>query len=259
MTNNETLIENTDRWNRIRLIILSVNLDEGSRIKLCSAQHHYLTSVLRQFENAEIYLCDGQGNEVVCRLETSNLKQSVLVVERQSPYKSADAKQQIHIGVGYAPKNRLDWSVEKMTETGVASITPLNSFGTKRSDKFTNAIVKRWIKIAISASAQCGRMTVPTINSVSTLEQWKQSLPSNCYCVQLAPSEKTPLSNVIVKNKNNNPIAVLIGRTSGLDEQEEQVSLEAGFIKAGLGERVLRTETVGAVATSVILATTKEY
>jgi 16S rRNA (uracil1498-N3)-methyltransferase len=230
---------------------------DNAPLSLNPSQVHYLTNVLRLQPGSTVYACDGKGSEVICNLETKG-KNAFLTLRGASEYAPADARCQVHVGQGKAPRNRLDWAVEKMTEAGAASITPLASFATKRVDRFQGES-DRWRRITAAATAQCGRMTLPTICDASSLEQWQAWLPANCLLLQLAPAASQSLSTRMAKEDAPRPVAFLVGRTSGLDSKEEEASAKLGFEAVTLGARVLRTETVGTVATAIILAMSGEY
>lgn len=249
---------NTAGWHRIRLVIAGAVLEAGSRLQLDKTQLHYLTSVLRQDNNAIIYVCDGQSREAKCHLHKTSKKQSELEVVGPSEYAPADAERVIHIGQGAAPRSRLDWAVEKMTETGVQSITFLTDFGTQRRDEEL-AHTERWQRIAASATAQCGRMTLPQIPPPAGLAAWHAWLPETTLRLQLVPGSAQLLSAAVAQAPAAQPVALLVGRTSGLDAVEEAAATALGFDPVSLGERVLRTETVGIVAAAVVLAMSTEY
>ena len=50
---------------------------------------------------------------------------------------------------------------------------------------------------------------------------------------------------------NTTAVTILVGPESGLNQAETDAAIAAGFTPAGLGQRVLRTETAGLVAATV--------
>lgn len=248
---------NTQGWHRIRLVIPAVSLTEGSVLALDKAQVHYLTSVLRQSAGAVIYVCDGAGSEATCKLVQTGKSKFAVEVGPLGEYRGADAKREIHIGQGAAPRNRLDWAVEKMTEVGVSSIAMLSDFGTKKKDKPV-ASQARWERIANAATAQCGRMYLPKITSGISFHDWQASLPDGALRLVLVPGAEQVLSSAIASQATSNPVAIVIGRTTGLSSDEEDAVIEYGFQAVNLGERVLRSETVGTIVTSMLLISSGE-
>ena len=244
-------------WQRTRLQVESYKCGDGKHT-LDDSQAHYLTTVLRGRPGDIVYLFDGAGKEARAKLlETSGGNARVQVLG-SSEFEAPDAKTSIHIGQGLTSRSRLDIAVEKMTEAGVASITPLNNFGGGSIDK-SGRLAERWKRISSSAAAQCGRFFVPTINEICNLEAWNALLPKVCFKIVLCPDSAQRLSVCLSAADRFSDIAVIAGRKSGLNEQEVKHAQSLGFVSAGLGQRVLRSETVGVVAASVILAHKGEY
>ena len=67
--------------------------------------------------------------------------------------------------------------------------------------------------------------------------------------------ENTTLKAILktVKNKENLKIGIIIGPEGGIDRKEVEKLVEAGAKTITLGKRILRTETVGLVMTSIIM------
>src|SRR3989338_10115008 len=74
---------------------------------------------------------------------------------------------------GGVKKNPFEWIVEKATELGVTKIIPIMA---ERSEK-KNLNEERLEKIAVEASEQSGRGTVPEIEVIISLEEAVQRLP----------------------------------------------------------------------------------
>lgn len=226
--------------------------------RLADAQSHYLTAVLRLKPGDIVHPFDGQGNESVAVIKSTGGKGCVIEVTGASGFAAADAALRVHVGQGMSARNRLDLAVEKMTEAGVTSITAITDFGGRKKDKAGN-VSERWRRISASATAQCGRMHLPGIGEPADLAHWDATLPGSCFKIVLSPVASRRLSQQAQGLGQDADVAVLIGRASGLDEKEESFAEKLGFVPAGLGDRILRAETVGVVAMSVLLAAVGEY
>lgn len=245
-----------DSWRRPRLYAPST-LASGQDYPLAAGELSYLIKVLRLREGDEVYLFDGRGKEFCGRLQRSGRKW-LCALGRAVDFPCADPLLQVHVGQGSATRGRGDWAVEKMTELGAASITALQSFGTARHDRIFDQR-QRWQRLSAAAAAQCGRRTVPQIGACASLEQWCEKLPKQCLrlLLSLAP-DATKLSAAAAKIGSTDTVALVVGRTSGLDEQEEAACKNAGFQAVSMGARVLRVESAGAAALAVLFAAAGE-
>lgn len=150
-------------------------------------------------------------------------------------------------------EQRLDYLLQKSCEVGVSNFIPLI---TKRTiikldkSKYESKII-RWQKICKEASEQSHRNIVPNVNDITNLKNidtTNYDLKLVCSLNESAQSIKKVLKN----NKNYDKILLVIGPEGGLEKEEEKYLTDNGFILVSLGENVLRAESVGIVAVSMI-------
>ena len=198
--------------------------------------------VLRLQPGAVITLFNGEGGEfeaTVTRMGRSDVDVQVgahHAVERE-------AARTVHLLAGITANERMDWLVEKATELGVASITPLVAERSVLKLKGERADKKlaHWQGVAVAAAEQCGRNRVPVIHLAVTLAQWLAQSTSDGQRWVLSLAQGTqPLAAV---NTSAQPVVVLSGPEGGLAPTEEAAALAAGFQPVTLGPRVLRAET----------------
>ncbi|MBF2734892.1 MAG: 16S rRNA (uracil(1498)-N(3))-methyltransferase [Betaproteobacteria bacterium AqS2] len=247
-------------WQRIRLPVDPAMCRPGTH-PLADAQVHYLVAVLKLRPSGRFYAFDGAGREVAAELVRSGRRGHAMRVVGPSPYRGADPSLRLHVGQGLTSRSRLDYAVEKMTEVGAASIAPLRSFGVPAAAERGGDLTERWLRVAQAAAAQCGRMHVPDIGAPGDAGEWLESLPDGCPAILLSPAAGTRLSACDFKQLlgEGRDLAVLIGRKAGLSDAEEEFCRGRGCVPLSLGERVLRAETAGVVALSVVLAQVGEF
>ena len=85
----------------------------------------------------------------------------------------------VHLLAGITANERMDWLVEKATELGAASLTPLLAERSVLKLKGERGEKKRehWQAVAVAACEQCGRNQVPVIHPAVTLAQWLADHP----------------------------------------------------------------------------------
>ena len=152
-----------------------------------------------------------------------------------------EASRVVHLLAGITANERMDWLVEKATELGVASITPLVAERSVLKLKGERADKKlaHWQGVAVAAAEQCGRNRVPTVHAAVTLKAWLAGAePGQRWVLSL--SEGTQALSTMTGSA---PVTVLSGPEGGLSASEEASALAAGFTPITLGPRVLRAET----------------
>ena len=162
----------------------------------------------------------------------------------------------VHLLAGITANERMDWLVEKATELGAASLTPLLAERSVLKLKGERGEKKRdhWQAVAVAACEQCGRNQVPVIHPAVTLAQWLADHPQTSSesraVLSLAPGSQ-PLLHAI-SAVGAGPGGLLSGPEGGLSPQEEAAALAAGFAPITLGPRVLRAETAPLAALALL-------
>lgn len=214
-------------------------LSSGHALSLPAGAARHV-QVLRLQPGDRITLFNGEGGEfdaTVTRMGRSDVEVALGThhpVERE-------AARALHLLVGITANERMDWLIEKATELGVASITPLMAERSVLKLKGERAEKKmaHWQGVAVSAAEQCGRNRVPPVHPAVTLNEWlKKAPPGERWVLSLSPGAR-PLSDLA----GQGPVTVLSGPEGGLSPSEEAAAWAAGFAAVSLGPRILRAET----------------
>ena len=219
-------------------------LQTGSALSLPPGAARHV-QVLRMQPGDVITLFNGEGGEfeaTVTRMGRSDVDVEVGMhhpVEREAPC-------QVHILAGITANERMDWLVEKATELGAVSITPVMAERSVLKLKGERADKKlaHWQGVAVAAAEQCGRNRVTRIDNACTLAQWLAQHPASAGSgvrLVLSLSDGTrPLAEAV---QGQMAVTLLSGPEGGLSPAEEALALSAGFVPVTLGPRVLRAET----------------
>ena len=151
---------------------------------------------------------------------------------------------------GVSSGERMDYTVQKAVELGVARIQPLETSRSvvRLDDARARKRCAHWQSIAISACEQCGRNRVPEIAPVMALRNWLGQGPGGESAelrVLLAPEAHIALADLPAPRHG---VCLIAGPEGGLTPEEVQDAERCGYIAARLGPRVLRTETAALAA-----------
>ena len=179
-------------------------------------------------------------SEVLARIGTHH------AVEREAP-------RAVHLLAGITANERMDWLVEKATELGVASITPLlaeRSVLKLKGERGEKKLV-HWQAEAVAACEQCGRTRGPTLHPAQTLADWLQAPPQDGQRLLLSLRPGTQPLHAAAPGHTG--LVFLSGPEGGLSSTEEDLALAHGFAPVTLGPRVLRAETAPLAALAALL------
>ena len=195
---------------------------------------------------------DGIGGEwqaTILRMGRSD------VAVRVDTHVPADRENQraVHLLAGITANERMDWLVEKATELGVTSITPMLAERSVLKLKGERGDKKRahWQAVAVAACEQCGRNRVPVIHEAASLAQWLQKHaqePSahGLRAVLSLADGTQPLQQALQQaggGQVEQAVLFLSGPEGGLTAAEETLARTNGFVPVTLGVRTLRAET----------------
>ena len=214
-------------------------LSEGAYLALPTGAARHV-QVLRMQPGETVTLFDGRGGQWQATITRMGRSEVQVEVGTHAPIER-EAGRAVWLAPGMPANERMDWLVEKATELGVASITPLVAERSVLKLKGERAEKKlaHWQGVAVAAAEQCGRNRVPTVHAAVTLKEWLARAEAGERWV-LSLSEGT---QALSSKTGSAPVTVLSGPEGGLSPSEEAIALAAGFAPVTLGPRVLRAET----------------
>ncbi len=234
-------------------IYLPQPLETGLEVSLPPPQAHHLAHVLRLKPDDALTVFNGDGAErsvVITRIARGEVVvrvEGVRAVERESPLT-------LTLVQGISRGSRMDYTVQKAVELGVARIEPvLTRRGVVRLDAAgARQKMTHWQAVAIAACEQSGRNRVPEIAAVRTFEEWLAHWSRQRGAVLgllLDPAAARRLSELPRPTRG---VALLAGPEGGLTDDERRASERQGLTPVKLGPRVLRTETAALAALAAL-------
>lgn len=254
---------------------LLYSFENNAELELPSGASRHI-QVLRLQPQQEITLFTGGENDGQWLAQIIKITRSsvyVLLLEHKTDQQNlnndATNRLGLHLLAAVVANERMDWLVEKATELGVSSITPIMSERGTVKLKGERSEKKRqhWEAVAIAACEQCGRNRVPVIHAPVSLAQWLSLNPDkdidksdNETRVVLSLAEGSRHFREIGKiaeklpQKKTQNLIFLSGAEGGLTSEEEAQALAHGFLPMSLGRYTLRAETAPVAALAMMEA-----
>lgn len=228
---------------------ISKDLIVNNEARITGTDYKHIVKVLRLKPGASITLFDSNSTEYYGKISDINKKEIVISIDGSEKV-NTDSPIEIILLQGMPKADKMDYIIEKATELGVHRIVPVI---TERSQIRDRDRLKRWERIALEASKQCGR-TKPTIieNTLNFDEAIKRYKDRELPIILQVNTEVT--AKDYIKNSLQAPqnIVLFVGPEGGFTDNEVLLGKEMGFIVLGLGPRVLRTETVSVSVLSIL-------
>lgn len=217
----------------MRRFLTSELPDTGQFVVLSAERSHHLLRVTGIAPGESVELFDGHGD--CCRAELVGVDDGLARLRVCERLDTPVAPTSVHLVVAQTRAAGLDTVIRMATELGVRAVTVVHAErcvakGDKRG---------RWLRIAESAAAQCGRSDVPTIHAPQPLSVALQSTTGpRVICVPGAP----------VCRHEGEEITVLVGPEGGFSGAEVEAAMQCGWKPVGLGLAVLRADTAAVAA-----------
>lgn len=227
-------------------------LAAGSTCVLPAAQAHHAARVLRLRPGEAVTLFNGEGGEYAAVITGVVRDRVTLDVGAR-----AEVDRESAIGVTLAQAissgERMDFTVQKAVELGVAAIQPLTSSRSvvRLAAERAERRVAHWQTVVTHACEQSGRNRVPSVAAVAALPEWLVRPAPGALRVMLSPGAPRRLRDLPPPPGG---IVLLAGPEGGFSADERELAEGAGFLPVRLGPRVLRTETAALAALAALHA-----
>lgn len=225
------------------------NYQVGDTLILTPEASQHLGKVLRVQPDERLYLFRGD-NSIFKSVVVEVTKKKVSVRIETQEISSLESPLRIHLAQALSKGDRMEWVIQKATELGVTSITPLITqhcavkLDTERLEKKHHY----WQQIIIAACEQCGRNELPILHPFQHLNAYALTDRTGLRLV-LSPTAQSSWRHYKMPNQEVN---LLIGPEGGLSREEVLLLEQQDFLPLALGPRILRTETAALAALTLL-------
>ena len=201
----------------------------------------HIVKVLRKKVGDSLNITNGKGELFTAEVIIADIKNCVVNIVSFTTQKPPSYN--LHLAVAPTKMNdRYEWFLEKATEIGVTSITPIICDHSERKVIKT----ERFEKILQSAMKQSLSCYLPKLNDAISFKDYiKQDFTGDLF---IAHCEETDRKSLKSELKTKQDITILIGPEGDFSTKEIELAISNKFQPVTLGETRLRTETAAVVA-----------
>ncbi len=225
---------------------IPASLVVNTSVALSADVAHHCAQVLRYNVGDPLVLFNGDSFDYSAVITGIEKKRCVVEICRKYDPKN-ESPLKIHLMQGIARGDKMDFIIQKVVELGVAEITPVftERCNVKLDKKRLNKKMAHWNKTIISASEQSGRAVLTRLNDPVTIE----NIPKLEHCsIFLEPTVSESFGELDIE-KN---VRIIIGPEGGFTQSDLTLLARVGFKGSKIGPRILRTETAGLSAISIL-------
>lgn len=228
----------------------------GGMVRITGEDVHHIRNVLRMRAGEQILISCGDEWEYTCRVAAVGQEEVLAeILDAQKPGKELPSRMYLFQCL---PKGeKMEWIIQKSVELGVYQIIPTISRRcvVKLDQKRAAGKTARWNTVAASAAKQSKRMIQPEVAVPCRFQEALEMAVG--LDIRLIPYERedgiSGTRRILEGISPGASVGILIGPEGGFEEEEVKLAREAGFEPITLGKRILRTETAGLAALSILM------
>lgn len=227
---------------------------QGTEAIITGSDVNHIRNVLRMKVGEKVRISDNEGNDFYCEVAQIGKEEvSLSVLERAE---DTEPSLKITLFQGLPKGDKMEQVVQKSVELGVSEIIPvaMKNCVVKLDEKRARAKQARWQAIAESAAKQSKRSMIPRVGEVMSFAD--AATYAKKLDVRILPYENqrglAHTREVFGRIPKGVSVGIFIGPEGGYDSSEIALAKD-DMEMVSLGNRILRTETAGLCALSMLL------
>jgi 16S rRNA (uracil1498-N3)-methyltransferase len=224
----------------------------------------HIARVMRMRPGDRIIVCDGAGREAAAVLTRVEPGRAEAETEQELRTSAGEPAWTVVIAQSLPKGDKMELIIQKGTELGAAAFVPFRSERAivRYDGKQEAKRLERWRKIAKEAAEQAHRGRLPEVADVAA---WRELLGTFAdyddvyFCYEKQGGEPAAGLRTRVRETMGRVadrplrLLVVVGPEGGFTEREAAEAEAAGAKPAGLGARILRTETAALAALACLM------
>lgn len=227
-------------------------LAEGVEIEASPAQAHYLGAVMRRAAGDPLQLFNARDGEFAATIAAIRKDRARFAVGTR--LRAPVAVPDIRLLMAAVKRDAMEWTVEKATELGVASIQPVFT----RRSVADRVNTDRLALIAREAAEQCERLDIPRVYPAAPLHAVLDAWDGAPLLVAAERMERPPL--IARAGGLRPPLGWLVGPEGGFERAElDDLARRLFVAEVALGPRILRAETAAVAGLALLQAAAGDW
>ncbi len=235
-----------------RIYIGSDRITDGKAF-IDGSDANHIIRVLRKEKGDILHVCDMHGNSYDAVIDEIT-HDGLFAILGEPTAQNNEMPFKVSVYQCFPKGDKLETVIQKAVELGAYEIVAVMSERcvARPDSKAFSKRIERLKKISESAAAQCGRSIIPQIRGIISYEAAMKEISQMDMGFLCYEGDGTKPIKELLLDKSPETIGFLIGPEGGLSEKETAMANDMSIPLAGLGKRILRTETASGYVLSAI-------
>ncbi len=227
---------------------------QETEVIITGSDVNHIKNVLRMRAGEKVRISDNAGRDLYCEIGSIEGAQIILTIIKEA--EGTEPSLKITLFQGLPKGDKMELVIQKAVELGVSEIIPVSMKNcvVKLDEKRAQAKQARWQAIAESAAKQSKRSIIPTVGMPMGFAQAVEYAKRLDWRILPYENQRglAHTREVFGRIQKGSSVGIFIGPEGGYDSAE--IALVKGDMEmVSLGNRILRTETAGLCALSMLM------
>lgn len=228
---------------------------QGDAVTLTGSLASHVVGALRHRTGDQLTVVDERGERYRLVLTEADARRvRGTVVERLPRFEPQGPR--ITLAQAVLKGSHMDSVLQRATELGVHDIIPLVTRRTvvRPREQRASRQVERWRTIVLEAAQQSERTAIPNVHDPHPIDDWiRSNIADRPTRILLWERETSQSLRALLEHEEpGDRVELLVGPEGGFDPTEVDRARAAGFVPVSLGRAILRAETAGAAALTIL-------
>ena len=215
---------------------------------------HQIINVLRMKSSDFVEVFNGEGLNAITKINVENSGTKVIakVISQKNVLES---NLKIDVYQSIIKSSKLELTIEKLTELGISSFTPIITERSQKKDiiSLSDSKINRLKKISIESAEQSGKSFVPEIRNIEKFANLLMDKNlSNPFLFYENNEGSESLNDINLNEYKDSNLSIFIGPVGGFSENEINLSRDSGFRIVNIGDTILKSDTAAIVSCALL-------
>ncbi len=220
----------------------------GECTTLGAEEARHASGARRLRNGDQLRLIDGCGTWARAAIESIGERKKSLQLRILLRQRQAEPGRKLELATAVPKGDRQLLMVDMAVQLGTTGLTPLQC---QRGLPISDHTHNRWHKIAIEACKQSGRLWLPNLHPVQSMETVVADCRERGQVMCLAHPQGEISTSACLELTRGRDVCILVGPQGGFCDDEVALALNNGAIGVFLGDTILRIETAVVALLSV--------
>ena len=215
---------------------------------------HQIINVLRMKSSDFVEVFNGEGLNAITKINVENSGTKVIakVISQKNVLES---NLKIDVYQSIIKSSKLELTIEKLTELGISSFSPIITERSQKKDiiSLSDNKINRLKKISIESAEQSGKSFVPEIRNIEKFANLLMDKNlSNPFLFYENNEGSESLNDINLNEYKDSNLSIFIGPVGGFSENEINLSRDSGFRIVNIGDTILKSDTAAIVSCALL-------